>query len=112
MRQSMLLLAIVSASLFIGGCGEAKIDASSEETFKKSVEAISKGLDATKKDKFEQAVAALMMKNVLFAAKDEASATKAMKDTFDGKTADQVIAEGEKAKASTDANMKKMMQGK
>jgi hypothetical protein len=40
---------------------------------------------------------------------DEAAAKAKMKETFDGKTPDQIIEAGEKAQAATKAEIDKMM---
>ena len=82
-----------------------------EDAFKKSVDAVEKPLDEAKKVRFEKALATLMMHDVMMAqgVVDEASGTKKLKETFDGKTAEQVIAEGEKLQAANKAEIEKMV---
>lgn len=112
MRHSIILGTILSALFLCAGC-EKKIDASSKEAFEKSTKEIMDGMDEAKKEKFTDAIGGLMMKNVLFSEGfgDEAAMNKKLKEVFHGKSADQIIADGEKAKAETEAEMKKLMDG-
>ena len=113
MRRSLVLIALlVSGLMFVTGCGDPKADGSSEEAFKKSISDMEKGMDEPKKEKLEKAVQTLMMKNVLFAKGDVDTMKKHIKETFDGKTADQLIADGEKADAENKAEIQKMINGK
>lgn len=110
-RASLPALLAV-AVMFLAGCGGPTIDASSEESFKKSVEEVRKPLDEAKRQQFDQAVATLMFAKVLHAPGalgNEAEAKKVMKQTFDGKTADEVIAAAEKEKAANKVEMEKLM---
>jgi hypothetical protein len=111
MRHSLALVAALSVSLLCAGCGDPTIDASSEETMKTSVEEVGKSLDQAKREQFEEAVAMLGISVVqspgVFG--DEAAMKKKMKETFDGKTADEIIAAGEKAKAENKQAMEQML---
>jgi hypothetical protein len=115
-RYPSTVCAIVLAFglLLLAGC-EKKIDASSKAAFDKSTEEITKDLDDAKKEQFTGAVGAMMMKHVLFASgpdvTDEAGMMKKVKETFHGKTAEEVIAEGEKIKKENNAEMQKLIQG-
>jgi hypothetical protein len=111
MRHSYALVAVLSAVTFCAGCSDPTIDASSEESMKASVEKVGASLDAAKREQFEEAVAMLGISVVqspgVFG--DEAAMKKQMKETFDGKTADEIIAAGEKAKAENKQAMEQML---
>jgi hypothetical protein len=109
MRKLITLALLLTSLISIAGCGQSGLDASSEEAFKKSCEEARKGMDDARKDKFDSAVATLMMSNVMDNFGDEAAAKAKMKETFDGKTPDQIIEAGEKAQAATKAEIDKMM---
>lgn len=112
MRLSSLLLGLLlSTFLFLGGCGDAKIDASSEGAFKKSMEEMSQSLDETKRQQFESSVQSLMLAKVMMSPgdfADEAAAKKKIREVFDGKTVDQIIAEGTAVQADAKKDMEKM----
>ena len=101
----------MSVLVLCGGCGGPTVDASSEETFKKSIEDMAAKMDAAKAERFRKAVGSLMMGKVVFAGriKDEASAAAKVKEVFHGKTADQIIAVGETVTAEKKAEVEKMM---
>jgi hypothetical protein len=106
----MALGVVLSVLVLCGGCGGPTVDASSEETFKKSVEDMASKMDAAKAERFRKAVGSLMMGKVVFAGriKDQASAAAKVKEVFHGKTADEIIAEGEKAYAEQKAKIENM----
>jgi hypothetical protein len=127
-KQSFVACGVVLASLmFVAGC-EKKIDASSKEAFEKSTQEIAKDMDATKKEKFEGAIGALMLKAMFSSVgegaaavegggaggplMDEKAAMAKIKETFHGKSADEVIDAGEKVKAENQAEMQKLIDGK
>ena len=111
MRKSMALGVILSVLVLCGGCGGPTVDASSEATFKKSIEDMAAKMDAAKAERFRKAVGSLMMGKVVFTReiKDEATAAAKVKEVFHGKTADTIIAEGEKAYAEQKEKIEKMM---
>lgn len=116
MRKSFAVCLTMFALLLVGGCGEETIDASSKAAFDKSVERITNSLPTDeKKEEFVEAIQILGVKNVLFGGGDitnEAEMMKKMKETFGGKTADQVIAAARKVQAENEAEMKKLIDGK
>lgn len=83
-KKMTKLLPILFFAAFCLGCAE-KIDGSSENTFKSSVEAIEKEMDNERKDKFQEAIAFFQITE-----KDYLQA-------LDGQTADDVISALEKA---------------
>jgi hypothetical protein len=111
MRGSILCGAVLSAFLACSGCGDPTLDGSSEEAFKKSVEDVKRPLDPATAERFEKAVGTLMISKVVLAqgVVDDASAKSKLKEVFDGKTADEVIAEGEKVSGESKAAIEKMM---
>jgi hypothetical protein len=83
--------------MFVGGCGKAKMDATTEESFNKSVEEMKKPLDDAKKTQFEQALMMVSADAALRSAGKDAH--KNVMAEIQGKTADEIIALGEKKKA-------------
>jgi len=110
LRKFILLLVVISGMLMISGCGGPTLDTSSQDAFKKSVEEVSKTLDAPKREKFESAVSTLMLSKVVLSpdTADEASMQKKVKELFDGKSVDDIIADGEKAQAEAKSEMEKL----
>ena len=111
MRICFLSCVVVSSLLLCcTGCGEPKLDGSSEEALKKSADTVKASIsDNAKKEKFEEAVGTLMLAKVVWGGGDQAASEKKLKETFDGKTADEVIAEAEKVQAGAKAEMEKLI---
>ena len=105
-KRSLFASAVVLSLLT--GCGGPTLDASSEDTLKTSADKVMAGLSAEKQEKFQKAMGALMIKAAM-ASTGEESAKAKIKETFNGKTADDIIAEGEKAQTEAKAEMEKMM---
>jgi hypothetical protein len=107
--RSLITLGVVASLplLICGGCGDAKIDGSSPDAFKSSVERAKAGMDPAKAAKFDQAVKTLMLTKVIHAkgSVDQASGDAKLKEVFDGKTADDVIAEADKVSAGSKAQV-------
>lgn len=94
-----LAITLLLLGLVICGCAK-KIDASSDQALKDSTEQISKTLDDAKKQKFEDSMAMIMADaGMKVGLVDPQTAQKKIRDRLDGKTADEVIAEGEKLKS-------------
>jgi len=95
----LLTIAVLLLGLVICGCAK-KIDASSDQALKDSTEQISKTLDDSKKQKFQDSLAMIMADAGLkVGLVDPETAQKKIRDRLNGKTADEVIAEGEKLKS-------------
>ena len=93
------MIALILCGLVICGCAK-KIDASSDQALKDSTEQIGKSLDDAKKQKFEESLAMIMADaGMKVGLTDPQTAQKKIMDRLNGKTADEVIAEGEKLKA-------------
>ena len=93
----MKYLLLFCCALALSGCGEPKLDGTSEEAMKASVAQVASKLPAEKKDKFEKAVQIVAFSKVSF--KDVVSGKQApesiaskMFAELNGKTADEVIA--------------------
>ncbi len=101
MKQiSMLILAAALLAAGCGGAGSREIDGSSEEAMKKSVQEITKSMSADEKKKFEDAVMAIAAKQIFGKMfKEGADPEKDTLKALDGKTAAEIIAEGEKIRA-------------
>lgn len=88
---------VVAMMILITGCKEKKVDSTSEESFKNTIETVKESLDTEKKKSFEDAVQAIAMSeigNIFEASADPDGIPRRIKDKFDGKTADEIIAEG------------------
>ncbi|WP_267268509.1 DUF6694 family lipoprotein [Pseudomonas protegens] len=90
-----ILIGIVAVAL-LAGCGEKKIDGATEESFKKSIGAVSESLPAEKRDQFKQDVILLSMKGIDLAGVMSGKQTpQSVLDTarqeMDGKTAAQIM---------------------
>ncbi len=109
MKSRYLMAAIVT--VFLAGCGEPKLDGSSEEALKASVENLSAKLDPTKRAEFEEAmqVVAFSQMNLGAILKGEQSPDSVAHKMFgelDGRTADEVIAKASVIKAERAAREK------
>ncbi len=110
-RTILLLSAIV---LLLSSCAK-KIDGTTDETMKASIKEIMKSLDDEKKKKFNESMMLITL--------DEFAIKKLMEDgevdetvlntkaKFDGKTADEIIAEGDKIKAEMEQKKKEQAKG-
>jgi hypothetical protein len=86
------------------------IDSSSEEAMVSSIEKIKKSLDGEKKEQFEESMKLIMLHGLDFGElMQEGGAEEAVSDMrakLDGKTADDIIAEGKKIKAEIERKKK------
>ncbi|MEM5511462.1 DUF6694 family lipoprotein [Pseudoalteromonas sp. AS84] len=88
-------LLLVGMSLLVG-CGEKKVDSTTDESLKTSITSIKESLTEEKKVEFEKAVKVLAFSDVgnIFKAAANADGIKSkMKEKLNGKTADQIISE-------------------
>lgn len=107
MKKVMLILSVVI--ILFSSCAK-KIDGSSDEAMKSSVEEIKKSLDSEKREKFEQSLKLIMLQTLDFKKiMQTGSAEEAVSDIktkINGKTADDIIAEGEKIQAEIEIKKK------
>lgn len=85
--------------ILLSGCGDKKIDSSSDERLKKSMDAVKTSLDEEKKKEFEEAIQAIAFSetgDTFEVASKQDAALRKIKDKLNGKTAAEIIAEGEK----------------
>lgn len=112
MKKVTLLLGVIA--ILLSSCSK-KIDGSSEEAMKSSIEEIQKSLDDEKKEKFEESMKLIMFSGLDFGKlMQEGGAEEAasdMKSKLDGKTADDIIAEGEKIQAEIERKKKEQAKG-
>lgn len=90
------LIVIIVFSIFMTGCGQKTVDASTDESLKTSVEAMKKNLTTEQKTQFEDAVAVLAFSgvgNIFEAAANPEGMERRMKDSLNGKTIDEIINE-------------------
>ncbi|WP_256898329.1 DUF6694 family lipoprotein [Pseudomonas syringae] len=113
MRRTAVLL--ISA-LALSGCGQPKLDASSDEALQKSITKVSDSLSGEKKEQFKSnvqlvALSQLDMGRVLKGESNGTTAKMNMLSVLDGKTADDVAAEAKRiveerqARERTQANL-------
>ncbi|WP_301154499.1 DUF6694 family lipoprotein [Metapseudomonas otitidis] len=98
--MSRKLVVLVVAAALLVGCGESKIDGSSEAAAKASIEKIAAGLPAEKKEAFKEAIQVVAFQELdigaVFSGKKTADAIAGdMYKALDGQTAAQVIAKAE-----------------
>ncbi|MDD4848881.1 MAG: hypothetical protein PHR53_09000 [Bacteroidales bacterium] len=112
MKRITVLLVVFA--FFLSSCAK-KIDASSEETMQSSIEEIMKSLDDEKKEKFEESLQLIMFQSIDFDELLQDGGTdntfSGMKSKVDGKTADDIIAEGEKIQAEIERQKKEQAKG-
>ena len=101
----MRFAALLVLAAGLAACGEPRLDGSSDESLKASIDAVKKPLSREDKKRFEDAVLRVGMKdvNIFAAAVDKDSVQRRLRDNLDGKTAREVIAEGERAGGRKDA---------
>lgn len=101
MNKKLILLLLM---IFIVGCSDPKIDASSDESMKASIEKVRQSLPQDKKDKFDEALKVLAFSTIdlkgLFAegASGVGSTKGKMKEALNGKTGTEVIEEADRIK--------------
>lgn len=107
MKKITLFLGVIA--ILLSSCAK-KIDGSSEEAMKSSIEKIKNSLDDEKKGKFEESMRLIMFNGLDFGKLiQEGGAEETvsdMKTKLDGKTADEVIAEGAKIQAEIERKKK------
>lgn len=102
MKRTLILFAVVL--IFVAGCTKSAptIDASSSEAFKASLDRVEKSLPVEKQAKFRAAVMLITISGISASevtSKDGAThSIERMKKRLDGKTGEEIIAEGEKIK--------------
>ncbi|CAN0464009.1 unnamed protein product, partial [Phaeothamnion confervicola] len=101
----LAIILLVLAITLLSGCGESKIDASSNDRMKVSVQQIQKSLPQADQKKFENAARIVSLnaanikdaKSAAAGNRDAAMAT--IRRALDGKTAAQVIEEADRIRA-------------
>jgi hypothetical protein len=100
--------------LIMSSCAE-KIDTTTDETMKESVKKVKESLEGEKKEKFENSLKLLMFSGMDFkqilSDGDPDKTVNDMKSLIDGKTADEIIAEGEKIQKEIDRKKKEQAKG-
>jgi hypothetical protein len=103
MRNTWIVLAAVAALL--AGCSDPKVDTTSDETTKTSIEKIKKSLPESKRAEFEKALQLLALsqfnlKSLMSEGSKGADSVSAkMKAAIHGKTGTEIIAEAQKIEA-------------
>ncbi len=95
-RRALIAIAL---GICLSGCGEKRIDATSMDTMKTSLEAVRDSLPEAKRPAFDAAYQSLVMSGAMASfggTKDQVLATA--KDAVHGKTAEEIITAAEKAK--------------
>jgi len=112
--RSLKFCGLVIFAILLISCAK-KIDGSSEEAMSKSIQEISKSLNEDKKEEFQDALQLLMFHGLDFGyLMQEGGAEGAISDIktmLDGKTANDVISEGEIIKAEIERKKKEQAKG-
>lgn len=108
--NKIYLFLIITGIFLLSSCAE-KIDGTSEESMKSSIESIKSSLSDDKKKEFENAIQTIMLQNLNFSdlIKGEEGADAVIKDVkskLNGLTADEIIDEGKKIKAEIEVKKK------
>lgn len=108
-----LFLLLLPLALVLSGCAKPKIDASSDETMKSSIDAMKADMSTKEKEEFEQAMLVLSLdgKSIWSMANDPDAAKRRIGDRLDGLTADEVLSQAETVKAEREARELKQMLG-
>lgn len=99
------VLGVVIAVVILAGCSDPKIDASSDESMKTSVEKVKGALSESKQKEFDEALQVLAFSQIdmrdLFSAGSAGigNLEGKVRQSLDGKTGEQVIAEAERIRA-------------
>ncbi|MEK8080704.1 DUF6694 family lipoprotein [Pseudomonas sp. XK-1] len=109
MKRKAILVAVTA--ILLTGCGDPRLDGTSEEAMKSSVAKISAKLDETKKASFEEALQVVAFSkmdigSVLSGKKTAEGMAGDMMVSLNGKTADEVIAQANVIKAERAAREK------
>lgn len=101
MKHTLKLASLILAALLLTACGDPKLDTSSDETMKKSMEVIMSELSEEKQKQFQKTVAGIYMAEAFSnlggkKSKDEMRASVNAK--LDGKTAEDLFAMAEEMK--------------
>lgn len=98
------LLPSIILLFIIYGCSDPKVDASSDESIKTSIEQVRQSLNQEKKNKFDEALKILAFSQIDFktllaeGASGVGTTEIKMKAALDGKTGDEIILEAERIK--------------
>lgn len=91
MKHSVLFAGAVAAALLFAACGnsEPRIDTSSEDAFRESMEKVMKKLSLDEQNKLKQAIQTITVKNSNFLNVN--TGKQKMMELVNGKTAQEVI---------------------
>ena len=104
-------LAALCVAVALAGCGEPKLDGSSDEAMKASIQKITEQLSPEKRTKFQEALTLVVFQGLDFKAVMKGDVTaediagNAMA-SLSGKTADELITQAEAIKAAREAREK------
>ena len=104
-----IIFPILLSLIIFSSCSK-KIDGSSNEAMKASIEKMTDSMEGEKKKKFKDALQLIMFEDIDFSEiikqGNAEEAIPDLKTKLDGKTADDIIAEGEKIKAAIEQKKK------
>lgn len=101
----------LTSCLMLAGCGDPKVDASTDENMKDSLAKVKASLPADKRAEFEEAMKAIAFADInglgdLAAVGQTGALERGIKERVNGRTGDQIIAEGQRVKAEKEARRK------
>lgn len=112
MKKTILLISVIA--ILLTSCSKS-IDGSSDEAMKTSIEEIKNSLNQEKKEKFDESLKLIMFHGLDFGnlLKDGGveETTSNLISKLDGKTADDIIAEGAKIKIKIELKKKEQAKG-
>ena len=99
--------------LLLAGCDKPKIDATSDESMKQSIEKVRESLPENKRAEFDNAIKVAIFSNVNFAdilnsgaSVDKEELDRKFRETLSGKTGDEVISYAQKINAERELKQK------
>lgn len=110
-RTRVLLSILLTSCLMLAGCGDPKVDASTDEKMKDSIAKVKAALPEDKRSEFEEALKALAFADIndlgdLAAVGKTGALERGIKERVNGKTGPEIIADGQNVKADKEARRK------
>lgn len=90
MKIKILATALVIGGL-LSGCGAPKLDSSSEDAYKASLESVSADLSTDDQARLEKALGKLAFKHIMPSALGGAGSIEGFREAVNGKTAEEVF---------------------
>lgn len=114
--RNQFLLPMMAVAILVVGCSDPKINSSSEEAFKASIEKVRQSLDDQKRQEFDSALQQVAFSNLnieamLMGTASKESIARDMQASLNGKSADDVIAVASAIRAEREAKEREQALG-